>query len=211
MQAKYNSIKRKQILRIVVILAALFMIGSLFLSGLKVESYEDKVLKYREQKDEHFHKSIQSPIPDKENFHALSYFEPDSKYKVKASLEFVKDTQLIGMPRNDGKLAYYEAFAVASFKIDSRLYALTLYRLPHEEGRPMLFLPFYDKTNGSTTYGGGRYLDLDMTNNRTLDIDFNYAYNPFCVYNYQYTCPVPPRSNYLDLEIKAGEKTYEKK
>jgi uncharacterized protein (DUF1684 family) len=211
MREKYNSIKRKQVLRILFVLATLFIIGSLFVSGLQTESSEDILVKYREQKDEHFRKSIKSPILNKESFHGLSYFNPDSKYNVKAFLEFTKDTQLISIPRNDGKQSFYMAFAIASFKIDDRLFKVTLYKLPDETGsRPTLFLPFYDKTNGSSTYSGGRYLDLEMTNNTTMNIDFNYAYNPFCVYNYQYTCPIPPRENFIDVEIKAGEKMYEK-
>lgn len=211
MKAKYYSIKRKQVLRGLFVLGALFIIGSLFFSGLKVESDEDILLKYREQKDEHFRKSIKSPITDKEHFNGLSYFEPNSKYKVKAYLEFTQDTLLISMPRNDGKQSFYLAFAIASFKIDQKLHKVMLYKLPEEnESKPTLFLPFYDKTNGSATYNGGRFLDLDMTNNKTMTIDFNYAYNPFCVYNYQYTCPIPPRRNFIDTEINAGEKLFDK-
>jgi uncharacterized protein (DUF1684 family) len=41
-------------------------------------------------------------------------------------------------------------------------------------------------------------------------IDFNLAYNPFCVYNDDYSCPIPPKENYLDIAIKAGEKNYVK-
>jgi uncharacterized protein (DUF1684 family) len=211
MKEKYNSIKRKQVLRILFVLGALFIVGSLFFSGLRTESDADKLVKYREQKDEHFRKSIKSPILNKENFNGLSYFAPNSKYKVKAFLEFTKDTQLISMPRNDGKQSFYLAFAIASFKIDDKLYKVTLYKHPDEnESKPTLFLPFYDKTNGSITYSGGRYLDLEMTNNTTMTIDFNYAYNPFCVYNYQYTCPIPPTDNFIDAPIEAGEKMYEK-
>ncbi|MBC7450460.1 MAG: DUF1684 domain-containing protein [Cytophagales bacterium] len=210
MKAKYNSIKRKQILRVLFVLGALFIIGSLFFSGLKVESDSDILIKYREQKDDHFRKSIKSPITDKASFNGLTYFEPNSNYKVKAYLEFTKDTIIIFMPRNDGKQSAYIAFATANFKIKQKLYKLMLYKLPDEnESKPTLFLPFYDKTNGSTTYSGGRFLDLDMTNNKTMTIDFNYAYNPFCVYNYQYTCPIPPKENYIDTEIPAGEKMFD--
>ena len=46
-----------------------------------------------------------------------------------------------------------------------------------------LFLPFLDDTNGDTTYGGGRYIDLRIPEGNTIEIDFNKAYNPYCAYN----------------------------
>jgi uncharacterized protein (DUF1684 family) len=39
-------------------------------------------------------------------------------------------------------------------------------------------------------------------------IDFNYAYNPYCAYSEEYVCPLPPRENWLGVEIRAGEKSY---
>jgi uncharacterized protein (DUF1684 family) len=209
MKEKYNSIKRKQVLRIVFVFIALCIFGSLVYSSIQVETSEELLLKYREEKDDFFRKSIKSPIVDKQSFEGLSYFAPNSDYKVKAFLQFTKDTQLISMPRTDGKESFYLAFAKANFKLNKKLYSLTLYKHPDENGnKPNLFLPFMDKTNGKTTYSGGRYLDIEMTNNETIIIDFNKAYNPFCVYNYQYTCPIPPKVNQLDIEIPAGEKVY---
>ena len=113
------------------------------------------------------------------------------------------------MPRTDGKQSFYIAFATASFKIDKKLCTLVLYKYPDDvQSKPLLFVPFKDLSNGTSTYTGGRYLDLELTNNKTITIDFNKAYNPFCVYNYQYTCPIPPKENFLDVAIDAGEKIY---
>ena len=52
--------------------------------------------------------------------------------------------------------------------------------------------------------GGG--VGLDRTATRIYDLDFNRAYHPFCVFNPQYECPVPPRENRLQVPIRAGEK-----
>ena len=60
-----------------------------------------------------------------------------------------------------------------------------------------LFVPFHDLTNGTDTYPGGRYLDLDRTATGVYDLDFNRAYHPFCLFNATYDCPVPPRENRL--------------
>jgi len=209
MKEKYNSIRRKQVLRIIFVLVAIGIVASLLLSSIKVSKPSDGIVKYREQKDEHFRKSIKSPIKNKESFTGLSYFDYSEKYRVTAYLTFTKDTQVISMPRTDGKQSFYIAFATASFKIDNKLYTLKLYKYPDDvQSKPLLFLPFRDLSNGVTTYSGGRYLDLELTNNKTITIDFNKAYNPFCVYNYQYTCPIPPEENSLDIEINAGEKLY---
>ena len=209
MKGKYNSIRRKQALRIVFILGAIGIVVSLLLSSIKVDKPSDILEKYREQKNDHFRKSIKSPIKDKDTFTGLSYFDYNEKYKVKAFITFTQDTQVISMLRTDGKRSFYIAFAKASFKIDNTLQTLTLYKYPDDvQEKPLLFVPFTDKSNGLTTYKGGRYLDAELSNNKTIVLDFNYAYNPFCVYNYQYTCPIPPKENVMDIEINAGEKIY---
>jgi uncharacterized protein (DUF1684 family) len=77
-----------------------------------------------------------------------------------------------------------------------------------------LFLPFRDGTNGSETYGAGRYLldaaksaDLggDLTAG-TLVLDFNFAFQPSCAWDPQWACPLAPPANRLDLPIRAGER-----
>lgn len=209
MKEKYNSIKRKQILRIIFVLAALCIVASLVLSSINVNTNAEISRKYREQKDDNFRKSIKSPIKDKDNFGGLNYFKYSEKYRVNAFVEFTNDTQLISMPRTDGKRSFYTAFAKASFKIDGKFQTLMMYKHPDDfQNTPNLFIPFYDASNGTDTYAGGRYLDVELKNNKSIIIDFNYAYNPFCVYNYQYTCPVPPAENKLDAAIYAGEKSY---
>jgi uncharacterized protein (DUF1684 family) len=39
-------------------------------------------------------------------------------------------------------------------------------------------------------------------------IDFNYAYNPNCAYNPEWSCPLPPAENWLKVAIRAGEMTF---
>jgi uncharacterized protein (DUF1684 family) len=47
--------------------------------------------------------------------------------------------------------------------------------------------------------------------NNQVILDFNKAYNPYCAYSDEYNCPIPPRENYLNIAIKAGEKSFAKK
>ncbi len=77
-----------------------------------------------------------------------------------------------------------------------------------------LFLPFRDATNGSQTYGAGRYLldgakgaDLGGDPQRgTLVLDFNFAYQPSCAFDPRWACPLAPPENRLDLPVRAGER-----
>jgi len=73
-----------------------------------------------------------------------------------------------------------------------------------------LFVVFGDQTNGSETYGGGRFLSVNLADEqgRTV-IDFNLAYNPPCVFSPFATCPLPPEVNILPIRVIAGEKMVE--
>jgi hypothetical protein len=63
-----------------------------------------------------------------------------------------------------------------------------------------------DLTSGETTYGGGRYIYLDLPErDGPVTLDFNYLFNPPCAYSEFTTCLFPPRQNQLAFKIKAGE------
>ena len=64
-----------------------------------------------------------------------------------------------------------------------------------------------DLTSGESTYGGGRYLYLDLPKtDGKISLDFNYLYNPPCAFSEFTTCLFPPQQNQLPIEIKAGER-----
>jgi hypothetical protein len=77
-----------------------------------------------------------------------------------------------------------------------------------------LFLPFRDATNGTETYGAGRYLldaaksaDLGPgTGPGSLVLDFNFAFQPSCAFDPKYACPLAPPANRLDIAVRAGER-----
>ena len=77
-----------------------------------------------------------------------------------------------------------------------------------------LFVPFRDATNGTETYGAGRYL-LDAAKSAdlggdaargTLVLDFNFAFHPSCAFDPKWACPLAPPENRLDIPIRAGER-----
>jgi uncharacterized protein (DUF1684 family) len=92
------------------------------------------------------------------------------------------------------------------FTLQGQPLTLTAFVDASESDMRRLFVPFNDLTNGTETYQGGRYLDLDRTATGIYDLDFNRAYSPFCVFNVNYDCPVPPRENRLKVPVRAGEK-----
>jgi uncharacterized protein (DUF1684 family) len=72
-----------------------------------------------------------------------------------------------------------------------------------------LWLIFGDATNGTETYGGGRFLYSEPPgDDGSVVVDFNMAYNPPCVFSPYATCPLPPAENRLTLRIDAGERMY---
>src|SRR5699024_11835118 len=65
---------------------------------------------------------------------------------------------------------------LAEFEINDTTQSLVLLKSLDEEDPNAAFLAFSDKTSGEETYGGGRYIDLQLKNDRRVIIDFNKAY-----------------------------------
>ena len=178
------------------------------------DNYIKPLLKERTDKDLTFRSRANSPFNDegRRTFKNLVYFEPDPEYRIKAEVEQLPQQDTLLIPMTDGSEEAYIRYAIASFQLEGQPQRLTLFkkanRVAGEEEQ--LFVPFTDRTNGYDTYGGGRYLDIPFEEDaKTVVLDFNRAYNPFCAYNPDYVCPVPPKDNRLDIAIPAGEKTYE--
>jgi len=177
-------------------------------------SYIATIKKERQDKNLSFRSSEGSPLEeaDRPSFDSLQYYAPDVIYRVDADYRVFTLPDTIRMPLTTGETEPYLKYAQATFNLDGQQNSLMLY-LRVNTPDSSLFVPFNDKTNGTETYDGGRFLDLDKpeVNASTITIDFNKAYNPFCVYNYNYSCPIPPRVNRLNIPVRAGEKAYTKK
>lgn len=145
---------------------------------------------------------------DFEEFKGLEFFPIDEKYIVEARFVRTPDQEPFEMPTTTDRIPVYVKYAEVHFSIDAKELKLSAYRDTSFVNKPgledYLFLPFNDLTNGYETYGGGRYLDLRIPVGDTITIDFNRTYNPYCVYNPKYSCPIPPEENDLDIEIRAG-------
>lgn len=171
-------------------------------------SYIEEIEKERTSKDEFMTTSVNSPFAIyKDTTITLNYFPIDTKYKVTARIELIEENLLLTLGASDGDSQKYRKYAYANFKInDTPLKLLVLKNTNTGD----LFTAFADQTSANQSYGAGRYLDLNFKRAKTTIIDFNLAYNPYCNYNSNFSCPFPPVENLLDIAILAGEKKYGK-
>ena len=165
------------------------------------------VATWRIEKDR-FMRSSESPVPPEQraSFPPLAYFPIDPGYRVPASLTVAQGNDVLQIPTSSGQRRDMRRIGTLRFMLQGRELLLTAFVDASENDMRRLFVPFGDFTNGTETYPGGRYLDLDRTTSGAYDLDFNRAYHPFCLYNAKYDCPYPPKENRLAIPIRAGEK-----
>ena len=152
--------------------------------------------------------SSDSPVPaDKRaTFPPLPYYDIDPAYQVPASLTVAPGTDVLELPTSTGQRRKMRTIGTLKFTLKGQPLTLSAFVDASTDDTRRLFVPFGDLTNGTDTYPGGRYLDLDRTATGIYDLDFNRAYHPFCVFNAAYDCPYPPRQNRLPVAVRAGEK-----
>ncbi len=174
------------------------------------------ILLFQEELNAEFKNPESSPLPDRFriNFESLEFFEPDTNYIVEAELVRTPEALPFSMPTTTtGRESTEVVYGIAKFTLNGKDHKLEIYQSPElitqAEYEDYLFLPFTDNTNGEETYGGGRYLDLRIPKGNKIILNFNKAYNPYCAYNKKFSCPIVPKVNNLDTEIKVGVKAFE--
>ncbi len=170
------------------------------------EDYPTRIAAERARKDEMFRSGGEdSPIlaKDLDTFVPLSYFPIDESYAVPAQLEPAAEQVSAEMPTSTGKLRTMTHIGALVFSFKGQPLKLAAFL---EQGSRQLFVPFSDLTSGTETYQAGRYMNLDPTPTGIYIVDFNIAYHPYCYYNPDYDCPLPPATNRLTLPIRAGER-----
>jgi uncharacterized protein (DUF1684 family) len=177
----------------------------------RVEVWAQQLRDNREQKDEFFAEHPQSPIPPEERdaFEGLSYFDPDPDYRVEATVRVHDDSETIDLETSDDREITYQRAVTFEFELDGTERTLHGYRESADD--ETIFVPFRDKTTGQQSYKDGRYIELkpeeELTDGDTVPFDFNLAYSPFCAYSDTFSCPLPPKENWLETAIEAGEQS----
>ena len=186
----------------------------IFIACQTDKSYINSNSEYQKNQNDFFKDASRSPLKSKDlkDFKGLDFFSIDSSYIVKAKLFSTPNTSFFGMKTTTERITKERVFGILSFIIDNQPFELNVYQgesaCEEDVDTNYLFLPFLDESNGLTTYGGGRYIDLYIPVGDTLILDFNKAYNPFCAYNDKYSCPIVPRENYIPLNVTAGVKSF---
>lgn len=204
--------KSSQIIIAVIALVVLAAVGYMFTSAESPEAYLEKIEKERERQFKFIRFNVDSPLTEeqKAGFKSLKFYEVNPAYKVKARLIPIENKKVREVPMTDGTKERYIEHSFAEFELNGQTNKLLLLQSVNETDMRNFFLAFADETSSRETYGGGRYLNVRQDGKTSITIDFNLAYNPYCAYNPDYACPLPPKENLLTIAIEAGEKNYDK-
>lgn len=202
--------KTKNIIVILIVVVVVAGVYYSFTGNETSEAYIAKIEQLRKEKNNSMQAGDDSPFSDSIEFKGLEYFPIDAAYRFNAKLTEIDQKKTISLPTSDGKHKSYLTYAYAEFELDgikNKLLILEIIDMGPYRGT--LFLAFADKTSAHETYGAGRYLDVKkVPGASSITLDFNEAYNPYCAYNNNYSCPFPPNENILEVALRAGEKTY---
>ena len=162
---------------------------------------------FRREKDEFFKHDPQSPLTpeQRKEFNGLKYYAENPALRIVTPIEEYKDKQPVTMITSTGSVQEYVKYGQFTFEVNGQKATLQVYQDPDQGS---FFLPFVDATAGEETYEAGRYLEIEPEPDGRFLVDFNYAYNPYCAYNENWSCPIPPKENRLSVRIEAGEKKF---
>lgn len=189
----------------------IFLLFPLLIFSQKLSKEESEIKKFQKELNAEYLNPKETPLrgDNFKNFKQHPFFPINLKYRITAKFEKTENAEPFDLPTSSGKTKPYREFGKATFQLDGKSYTLTLYQsldlIKQKKYKDHLFLPFRDATNEKETYGGGKYLDLTIPKGKTIILDFNKSYHPYCAYNaYDYNCPVVPEENKLPVEIWAG-------
>lgn len=166
---------------------------------------------FRQSLDSFMGRHPQSPLTRKQQrqFQGIEYYPENEALIFELDVEPIESLETFNIPTSTGSNVSFTRWGRVSFLVGGEQVMLTI--LSDQSGG--LFLPFRDGTSGKETYGAGRYMDdhrpaIEYIGRNRVRLNFNYAYAPYCAYSSDYSCPLPPRENWLTVSIHAGEKDF---
>lgn len=190
-----------------IIIPVVLVVFLMFRGGGNDENYILEINQFWEGRHEFFKSSEASPFVQKGvEYKEVTFFKPNPDYKVKGKLDRFTKRETLVLGNSDGTTTTYLKFANVNFKIKGQECSLLILKALGFGNQYLL--AFGDDTSGDKTYGGGRYLDIVVGKSDQIILDFNKTYNPYCAYFADFTCPLPPPENLLEIAIEAGEKNY---
>ncbi len=192
----------------IVFAVLVLLIGYFSLSSTEesVADYVARIQDHRAQQAYFLQHSEESPFANPAlNFSELKFYDIDIKYKVRAKVYLFEEEISRTIVTNTGEKRQYKELGWAHFDWNEAVHKLLIFQAVDSDE---LFVGFKDATSGLTTYGAGRYIETETIKDGHLIIDFNKAYNPYCAYSDEFSCPLPPKENSLNFKIEAGEQRY---
>jgi uncharacterized protein (DUF1684 family) len=177
--------------------------------------YDKIIKKYRKDYVKALIADERAPLESKKQAKLIEFYEPNSQFVVKCLFIGAPQQKPFDMATFSGETKPYIKYGELLFEIPGKgtqrinvYQSLKALKIPQYKDH--LFVPFKDLTTGETTYGGGRYIDLRLSDieKGIVHLDFNKAYNPWCAYSDGFSCPIPPKENELNIAIEAGELSF---
>jgi uncharacterized protein (DUF1684 family) len=195
-------------------LLLLLFVFPAILFAQKNDAWKADVREYQQEANNHFANPETSILEqeDLKRFKGLKFYAINPDFRVQAAFTRTPDEKPFKMPTSTKRKPMYVKYGELRFTLKLQDFVLNVYKsmdsFDDPEYKDYLFLPFTDLTSGDGSYGGGRYIDLFIPEGNTIELDFNKAYNPYCAYSSNYSCPIPPRANDLKIRIEAGVKDF---
>lgn len=143
-------------------------------------------------------------LPERETFRLPEYYAVDPAWRVQARFEPYDEPVPLRFADVTGGTIEYEAPGELVFEVDGREHSLIA---TAGANATSFFIIMWDSTATTETYQAGRYLRAPLPDeDGWTTVDFNRAYNPPCVFTAFSVCALPPRDNWLELYVTAGEK-----
>lgn len=178
---------------------------------MAAQEQRSRLTSFRARRDEYMRTHQQSPLTEtqKTGFVPLEYYPEDPALVFIVEPDETIDHTPIALGTTTGESKEYIPHARITVEIEGEPVTLTVFQEPGRGRR--LLIPFKDATSGLETYGAGRTVDPQSRPDGKLVVDFNYAHGPYCQYNDNWSCALPPFDNWLKVPVRAGEKKYSNK
>ncbi|WP_045687486.1 DUF1684 domain-containing protein [Hymenobacter sp. AT01-02] len=172
-----------------------------------MQKHAQQVVAFQQELNAEYRDSTRTPllVAERSTFTGLPFYPINYAACVEAKFEPDSLGAPFQMQTSTVRQPLYRKYGVLLFTLEGKPQHLAVYQSldlqQNPEYRDYLFVPFTDRTNGHGSYGGGRYIDLrrGQIHQGRVVLDFNRAYNPYCAYGGNYSCPVPPAENHLPL------------
>lgn len=150
-------------------------------------------------------------VKDRDSDARARFVEPrvwpyDPSFRVRARFTPASPPRSIAIQNVLGTVEDTVVAGTLEVELDRRSFSLAAVWNDDRDPSKGLFVLLRDRTSDrEESYPAGRYLDVALPENGEAIADFNFLETPPCAYTDFATCPLPPRENDLDADLRAGE------